>query len=175
MPTGFSMNVLANISGNDLIEFQITVPENNYFAVQFGRDFNNTDTVIFQGNGSVVDALWRDGEPVPTPDQAHPNSTEKNVQSYNQSFSSLDGITSINASRYMRSVDPFDFNVTCEKNYELSWLANQKTQDFTIPYEQSGFFNLKIGNITDDQCKITMLKSNGAAMVQVASIILMMI
>ena len=69
MPTGFSMNILANISGNDLIEFQITVPENNYFAVQFGRDFNNTDTVIFQGNGSVVDALWLDGSPVPTPDQ----------------------------------------------------------------------------------------------------------
>ena len=50
----------------------------------------------------------------------------------------------------MRSVDPFDFNVTCEKYYELSWLANSNTQDFKIPYEQSGFFNLKIGNITDD-------------------------
>ena len=96
--------------------------------------------MIFQGNGSVVDALWLDGKPVPTldqsvvdallldgkltPDQALSISSEKNVQSYNQSFSSLDGITSINASRYMRSVDPFDFNVTCEKNYELSWLAN---------------------------------------------------
>ena len=75
----------------------------------------------------------------------------------------------------MRSVDPFDFNVTCEKYYELSWLANSNTQDFKIPYEQSGFFNLKIGNITDDSCKITMLKSNGAAIVQVASFILMII
>ena len=175
MPTGFSMNALANISGNDLIEFQITVPENNYFAVQFGRDFNNTDTVIFQGNGSVIDALWLDGDPVPTPDHELSISTEKNVHSYNQSFSTLDGITSINASRQMRSVDPFDFNVTCERNYELTWLANQNTQDFTVPYEQFGYINLKIGNITDDQCKITMLKSNGAAMVRVVSMIFMMI
>ena len=75
----------------------------------------------------MVDALWYGGDPVPTPDGELAISKELNGHSYNQTYSQEDGITQINATRFMRSNDSFDYNVTCEKNIELTWMANTNT------------------------------------------------
>ena len=60
LPEGFAYNIdLDSVSG--MLQFNVTVPENTYFGIAYGKGMVKIDMVRFVGSGDgSVEDLWSD-------------------------------------------------------------------------------------------------------------------
>ena len=109
-----------------------------WFGVSFKVSMSNTDQVVFQGNGNVLD-LWSTGYSTPSEDAS---------QNYDPSTGTLsDGAYSFSSLRALDTGDADqDMVLTCGNSYQMMWTGNKNTA-FLEMHTNKGVFTL---NLADD-------------------------
>ena len=123
LPDGFSYDITLD-SESGLLKFDVTVPENTYFALAFGKGMIGVDMVRFVGGGDgSVEDLWSKFYGKPLTDAQNDYQNTQVVKS--------GGSYMFTTYRELKTSDPNgeDYQFETNEDLDMQWVVNDKTSE----------------------------------------------
>eukprot|EP00355_Strombidium_rassoulzadegani_P001374 CAMPEP_0168612962 /NCGR_PEP_ID=MMETSP0449_2-20121227/3195_1 /TAXON_ID=1082188 /ORGANISM="Strombidium rassoulzadegani, Strain ras09" /LENGTH=154 /DNA_ID=CAMNT_0008653559 /DNA_START=7 /DNA_END=471 /DNA_ORIENTATION=+ len=112
---------ISNVGGSSKLKFDVTVPENQYFAIAFGGGMINTDMVLFQATElGVVTDLWSTGYWTPSTDSSNDYTDVTTTKNADNSYT-------FSAMRELDTGDSKDTRIDCGMTHNWKWVAHSGT------------------------------------------------
>ena len=137
LPDGFSFSIDLDAETN-MLKYDVTIPENTYLGLAYGRGMNNVDMVVFSasGFGSVTDHWSKSIGAPPEDKQNDYMNTQVDISGGSYTFTTYrDLVTSDpNGEDYQfETFDPLD----------MQWVVNENTAELK-KHNKAGSFTLTI-------------------------------
>ena len=119
--TGYKLQMWTT-DNNTVINMEATVPDQTYFGILFGKSMTNSDTIIFQADGtsSTYADYWSTGHSAPTKDTVQNVTCTSKVEGTDVIYS---------CTRPIDTMQDQDSALALDQQFDISYAINTNTSN----------------------------------------------